>query len=68
MEQPLYGGLAKETMQAEYLLTTTKSKVSHPYLPPIKEGKVRWQGKSWFFRYFRRNNSQTRSDRAWNGL
>jgi hypothetical protein len=52
MEQPLYGGLVKETMQAEYLLTATKSRVSHPYLEPAKEGKVRWQGKSWHYRYF----------------
>jgi hypothetical protein len=52
MEQPLYGGLVKQTMQAEYLLTTTKSKVSHPYLQPVKEGKVRWQSKSWYYRYF----------------
>ena len=52
MEQPLYGGLVKETMQAEYLLTPTESKVSHPYLEPAKEGKVRWQGRSWYYRYF----------------
>ena len=52
MEQPLYGGLVKVTMQAEYLLTPKKSNVSHPYLEPVKEGKVRWQGKSWHYRYF----------------
>ena len=52
MEQPLYGGLVKETMQAENLLTTKESKVSHPYLQPVKEGKVRWQGRSWYYRYF----------------
>lgn len=52
MEQPLYGGLVKETMQAEYLLTLKESTTSHPYLPPVKEGKVRWQGKSWYYRYF----------------
>jgi hypothetical protein len=52
MEQPLYGGLVKETMQAEYLLTAKESKVSHPYLPESKAGKVRWQGKSWYYRYF----------------
>jgi hypothetical protein len=52
MEQPLYGGLVKETMQAEYLLTSTKSNVSHPYLQPVQDGKVRWQGKSWYYRYF----------------
>ena len=52
MEQPLYGGLVKETMQAEYLLTTRESKVSHPYLQPVREGKIRWQGRSWYYRYF----------------
>jgi hypothetical protein len=52
MEQPLYGGLVKETMQAEYLLTLKESPFSHPYLPLIKEGKVRWQGTSWYYKYF----------------
>jgi len=52
MEQPLFGGLVKETMQSEYLLTPRPSKVAHPYLPCIKEGKVRWEGKSWYYRYF----------------
>jgi hypothetical protein len=52
MEQPLYGGLVRETMQAEYLITLKESKVSHPYLQPAKEGKIRWQGKSWYYRYF----------------
>jgi hypothetical protein len=52
MEQPLYGGFVKETMQAEYLLTTKESKVSHPYLQPVKDGKLRWRGKSWYYRYF----------------
>jgi len=52
MEQPLYGGLVKETMQAEYLLTAKESKISHPYLQESKAGKVRWQGKSWYYRYF----------------
>ena len=52
MEQPLYGGLVKETMQAEYLLTRKKSDISHPYLEMVKEGKLKWQGQSWFYRYF----------------
>lgn len=52
MEQPLYGGLVKDTMQAEYLLTKSESKLSHPYLEVIKEGKVRWNGASWYYKYF----------------
>lgn len=52
MEQPLYGGLVKDTMQAEYLLTKSESRLSHPYLEVVKEGKVRWKGASWYYKYF----------------
>ncbi len=52
MEQPLYGGLVKDTMQAEYLLTKSESKLSHPYLQVLKEGKIRWKGSSWYYKYF----------------
>lgn len=40
MDKPLYGGLAKETIHVETLLTLKPSKVSHPYLPLTSEGKV----------------------------
>lgn len=52
MEQPLYGGLVTDTMQSEYLLTKSDSKVSHPYLEMAKEGKIRWKGESWYYKYF----------------
>lgn len=41
MDKPLYGGFAKETTHVETLLTLKPSKVSHPYLPLLAEGKVR---------------------------
>ncbi len=53
MEQPLYGGLAQYTIQAEYLVTARKSDVSHPYLPAISEGQINWGGRKWYVRYFR---------------
>ena len=40
MDKPLYGGLSKETLHVETLLTLKPSKVSHPYLPLTGEGKV----------------------------
>lgn len=41
MDKPIYGGLAKETIHVESLLTLDRTDVSHPYLPLIGEGKVR---------------------------
>ncbi len=52
MDKPLYGGLAKETMHVETLLTLKPSKVSHPYLEPTHEGKVEWEGATWYARRF----------------
>lgn len=40
MDRPLYGGLAKNTVHAETLLTTEPSCVSHPHLPLVEEGVV----------------------------
>ena len=44
MDKPLYGGLVKETIHVESLLTPKQSKVSHPYLPLVGEGKVKLDG------------------------
>jgi hypothetical protein len=40
MDKPLYGGIAKETIHVETLLTLKPSKVSHPYLPLTAENKI----------------------------
>jgi hypothetical protein len=53
MEQPLYGGLVNETIQAEYLVTTKKSTASHPYLQVVEESTMEWEGKTWYVRAFR---------------
>jgi hypothetical protein len=52
MDKPLYGGLAKETMHVETLLTRKPSKVSHPYLEPSHEGRVELDGQKWHARRF----------------
>jgi hypothetical protein len=53
MDKPLFGGLAPDTMHIEYLLTTTPSKVSHPYLPLEHEGIVEYGGTRWHIRRFK---------------
>jgi len=53
MEQPLFGGLASETIQAEYLVTSQPSKASHPYLDLANESKMQWAGGNWHVRAFR---------------
>ena len=40
MDRPLFGGLAKETMHVETLLTLGPSDASHPHLELVGEGKV----------------------------
>jgi hypothetical protein len=52
MDKPLYGGLAPETMHVETLLTLKRSKVSHPYLEPTHDGRVRVNGTSYYLRRF----------------
>lgn len=53
MEKPLFGGLAKETIHVEYLVTAEKSTVSHPYLPLGAESRMEWGGRNWYVRLFR---------------
>ena len=53
MEQPLYGGLMHETIQAEYLVTRQRSSATHPYLDVVEEATMHWQGRKWFVRAFR---------------
>ncbi len=52
MDKPLYGGLAKETIHVETLLTLKASKVSHPYLPLTAESKIELDGTSYFLKRF----------------
>lgn len=52
MDKPIYGGLARETIHVESLLTLKPSSVSHPYLPLVRESKVTLRGKRYYARRF----------------
>jgi|ERR1017187_300850 hypothetical protein len=52
MDKPLYGGLAKETLHMETLLTLKPSRVSHPYLPLTAEGKITLKQTNYYFKRF----------------
>ncbi|MBV8519315.1 MAG: hypothetical protein JO197_18115 [Acidobacteria bacterium] len=52
MEQPLFGGLVKETIQVEYLVTPDRSTATHPYLPLVNESAMEWKGSKWNVRVF----------------
>ncbi len=52
MDKPLFGGLAKETTHVETLLTLKPTKVSHPYLPLVTEGKLSFGHQGYYFRRF----------------
>lgn len=52
MDKPLYGGLTKETMHVETLLTLKPSKVSHPYLPLVLEDKIKINEATFYLKRF----------------
>ncbi len=52
MDKPLYGGVAKETWHVETLLTTEPTKLSHPYLEMIGEGRLEVCGRRYYMRRF----------------
>lgn len=52
MEEPLYGGIAKETWHVETILTAEPSKLSHPYLELVGEGRIELCGRRWHMRRF----------------
>jgi hypothetical protein len=52
MEPSVHGGLVKETMHIEYLLTLEPTKVSHPQLPLADEGVIHIGGQRWHLRKF----------------
>ncbi|NKB88777.1 MAG: hypothetical protein GKS06_11205 [Acidobacteria bacterium] len=52
MDKPLYGGLRKDTIHVETLLTTTPTTVSHPYLDLQAEGELFLFGQHYYMRRF----------------
>ena len=52
MDRPLFGGLAKETMHVETLLTLSPTDMSHPHLELIGEGKVEFGHQLFYARQF----------------
>lgn len=52
MDKPIYGGLAKDTIHVETLLTTKPTEVSHPYLPLKREGKLTLDNRKYYYRRF----------------
>lgn len=52
MDRPLFGGLAKETMHVETLLTLSPSDASHPHLELTGEGKVEFGHQLFYARQF----------------
>jgi hypothetical protein len=52
MDKPLFGGLRKDTLHMETLLTIKRTDVSHPYLDLADEGEFFIGGQHYFFRRF----------------
>jgi len=52
MDKPIYGGLAKETMHIVNLLTPEPTRVSHPDLPLVDEGRITHCGQRLYLRRF----------------
>lgn len=52
MEPSVHGGLIKETMHIEYLLTLEPTTIAHPHLSLADDGLVHIGGQRWFIRKF----------------
>jgi hypothetical protein len=52
MVKPLYGGMSKETIHIETLLTIEESSLSHPFLPVVATGTVLLNDRRYFMRRF----------------
>jgi hypothetical protein len=52
MDQPMFGGLAPDTIVVEHLLTVYPTEVSHPLLPLVVESKVRVRHQDYYLRSF----------------
>jgi hypothetical protein len=52
MPKPLYGGMSKQALHIETLLTTDETDLAHPYLDLVAEGRVRLDERTYFMRRF----------------
>jgi len=52
MDKPLFGGLARETIHVETLLTIKPARISHPHLPLTVESKVEIGHQAYYLRRF----------------
>jgi len=52
MPKPLYGGMSKEALHVETLLTKEETDLAHPYLDVVGEGSVLLDDQSYFMRRF----------------
>jgi hypothetical protein len=52
MPKPLYGGMSKQALHIETLLTTDETDLAHPYLDLVAEGRLRIDDQTYFMRRF----------------
>jgi hypothetical protein len=52
MPKPLYGGMSKQALHIETLLTKDETDLAHPYLDLVAEGRVRIDDEGYFMRRF----------------
>jgi hypothetical protein len=52
MPKPLYGGMSKQALHIETLLTTEETNLAHPYLDLVADGRVRLDDQTYFMRRF----------------
>jgi hypothetical protein len=52
MPKPLYGGMSKEALHIETLLTRDETDLAHPYLELVAEGRVLLDDQTYFMRRF----------------
>jgi hypothetical protein len=52
MPKPLYGGMSKQALHIETLLTTDETDLTHPYLDLVADGRLRIDEQTYFMRRF----------------
>lgn len=52
MDKPIFGGMVKETIHVINLLTLEPTDLSHPYLPLVREGKIKYGEQRYYLRRF----------------
>jgi len=52
MEKPIYGGIVKETLHIINLLTLEPTRISHPFLPFVGEGRIVYGHQRYYLRRF----------------